>query len=188
MKIVAGKHRGRTLDAPASGVRPTAGRTREALFNILIHGGHTEDGASLVHGARVLDAFCGSGALGLEALSRGAAHVTFMDTDRAALAMVRRSLERLGETDAARVAMADATAPPPAQAPCTLALLDPPYDDALAAPALAALARQGWLAPGAVVSVESRAKDGAFAPPEGFRVIDERTYGAARLTLLVFEG
>jgi len=188
MKIAGGRHRGRALAAPATGVRPTAARTREALFNILAHGGLTPDGSSAVVDAVVLDAFAGSGALGLEALSRGAAHVVFWDTDRAALAAILAALDTLGETARAEVALADATRPPPARRPCTLALLDPPYDSGLAAPALAALAGAGWLAPGALVAVESRAKDGPFAPPPGFEALDDRTYGAARLTLLRWEG
>ncbi len=188
MKIAGGRHRGRTLAAPDTGVRPTAARTREALFNILAHGGFTDDGSSAIVDAVVLDAFAGSGALGLEALSRGAAHVTFWDTDRAALAAIRRALETLGETANAEVALADATAPPPARRPCTLVLLDPPYDEALAAPTLAALARAGWLAAHALISVESRAKDGPFEAPPGFALLDGRTYGTARLTLLRYTG
>ncbi len=195
MRIVAGKHRGRRLEAPAGRrVRPTADRAREALFNILDHGGWArsgteQGGGSILAGARVLDAFAGSGALGLEALSRGAAHATFMDRDRAALETVRRNAETLGEgRGSVSLVRADATDPPRADAPASIAFLDPPYGEGLAEPALTALAAAGWLADAALAIVELPAKAAAPEPPPGFTRLDDRTYGAARLVFLRYQG
>jgi 16S rRNA (guanine966-N2)-methyltransferase len=183
VRIVAGRYRGRRLEAPpGAAVRPTADRAREALFDLLI-GGRLTGGADPVTGVRVLDAFAGTGALGLEALSRGAAHATFMENDRAALATLRANVRALGAE--AAILRADALDPPPAPAPCALVLMDPPYGQGLAAPALAALARAGWVADGALCAVELAAKE-PFAPPAGFTPLDERRYSATRLMFLRF--
>ena len=184
MRIVGGRHRGRRLEAPAGlEVRPTADRTREALFNILEHGRFSADGTSPLPGARVLDAFAGSGALGLEALSRGAVHATFMDNNAIARSAVRANAKALGESARASILQADATTPPAAGVPCAVVFLDPPYRSGLATQALAALAARGWIADGAVCSVELATRE-PFAPPAGFAVVDERRYGKARLILL----
>ena len=179
MRIVGGKHRGRRLEAPAGdAVRPTSDRAREAVFNILAHGGHGDGGVSAVAGAVVLDAFCGTGAMGLEALSRGAARAIFVDNEPRSLV-------------AARVIAADATRPPPRpkDAPAaTLAFFDPPYAEAVAAASLAGFAARGWLAAGALCVVEEGARAGEFAAPAGFAVLEARRYGAARLTLLRYLG
>jgi 16S rRNA (guanine966-N2)-methyltransferase len=184
LRIVAGKHRGRGIAAPqGQSTRPTSGRTRESLFNILAHASWGEDGTSPLVEARVLDAFAGSGALGLEALSRGAAHVTFLDNDGPAIRLIGDNLRKLGETAAAKVIRGDATRPPPARGACDLILLDPPYRSGLAAPALAALSAAGWMAPGAIVTVEL-AHNEDLAVPAGFEAIDERRYGAAKILIL----
>jgi 16S rRNA (guanine966-N2)-methyltransferase len=184
MRIVAGKHRGRRLDAPAGlEVRPTADRTREALFNILEHGHFTPDGTSPLLDARVLDAFAGSGALGLEALSRGATHATFMDNNAIARSAIRANATALGETARISILQADATNPPAASASCSLVFLDPPYRSGLTEQALAALVARGWIADGAVCSVEDAARE-PFTPPPGFTLVDERRYGKAKLILL----
>ena len=204
MRIVAGRHRGRRLEAPAGmAVRPTADRTREAMFNILTQGklpwrapvgergaegqdapGHdSERRGNPLAGARALDAFAGTGALGLEALSRGAAFVTFMENQAAALAACRNNIALLEETARSQALRCDVLRPPPAPAPCDLVLMDPPYNQGLAAPALAALEAAGWLAPGALAVVELMAKE-PFALPEGFEALDERKYGKARLVFL----
>jgi 16S rRNA (guanine966-N2)-methyltransferase len=194
MRIVAGRHRGRRLEAPAGvTVRPTADRTREALFSILGQGklpwrpgakarGPGRQGNPLA-GIRVLDAFAGTGALGLEALSRGAAHVTFMENQAAALSACRNNIDLLEEAARSELVRCDVLRPPSAKAPCALVLMDPPYNQDLAAPALGALAKAGWLAPGALAVVELMAKE-PFTAPEGFEVVDERKYGRARLVFL----
>jgi 16S rRNA (guanine966-N2)-methyltransferase len=187
MRIVGGRHRGRRLVAPpGDAVRPTSDRAREALFNILSHGEFAAAGQPFA-GENVVDAFAGTGALGLEALSRGAARAAFIETDRAALSALRRNLAALDEEDAADVIAGDATRPPRAPYACALAFLDPPYRSELATPALTALATAGWLAPQALAIVEIAAKE-PFSPPSGFAMIDARVYGAARLVFLRHEG
>jgi len=188
MRIVAGRHRGRRLEAPAGGeIRPTGDWVREALFDILAHAAFAGGGGWTLVDAQVLDAFAGSGALGLEALSRGAAHAVFMDTATAALAAVRRNADRLGEGERVTLLRADPGKPPAAPAPAALVLMDPPYRSGLAAPALAALKAQGWLAEDAIAVVELAANED-FAPPPGFALADARTYGAAKLVFLAGEG
>lgn len=177
MRIVGGKHKGRPLAAPDGKIaRPTADRARESLFNILAH----SDWVAL-DGARVVDCFAGSGALGLEALSRGAGAVTFVENHPASLAAIRANLDTLREQG--RVMRADATRLPPAPAACDLALVDAPYGRELSAPCLASLAAQGWLAQGALAVVEVAARED-FTPPADFVLADQRVYGAARLIFL----
>lgn len=184
MRVTAGAHRGRRLAVPAGrDVRPTSDRARQALFNILEHGGFRDGGGSPVRDAHILDAFAGSGALGLEALSRGAAHATFMETAAPALEAIGRNVEACREEDSTEILRTDATRPPKARVPCMLAFLDPPYRKHLAAPALTALAAACWLADGAICCVELAA-DQDFTPPEGFEALDERRYGAARIVLV----
>ncbi len=166
-------------------MRPTSDRARQALFNILEHGGFVAGGGSPLRGATVLDAFAGTGALGLEALSRGAVRATFMDTGRAALDAIRRNVEACRETTHAALLRADATHPPRADAPCTVVFLDPPYHSGHAAASLAALAAAGWFAPGAICCVEIAA-DETCCPPSGFQTLDERRYGVAHIVLMRF--
>ena len=188
LKVVGGKHRGRSIATPeGSTTRPTSNRARESLFNILMHA-HWRDadshgGTSPLIDARVLDAFAGSGALGIEALSRGAAHATFLDNDATAIKLIGENLRKLGETGAAKVVRADATRPPPGRDPCDLVFLDPPYRSGQAAPALAALADGGWLKPDAIASVEIAGTEDLLPPPR-FETIDERRYGAAKIVIL----
>ena len=184
MRVIGGSWRGRRLDAPEGRtVRPTSDRAREAIFNILAHGAHTGGGGSPIPDARVLDAFAGSGALGIEALSREAAHATFLDSDPAAIAAVETNLSALKALDRAAVRRADCLSPPRAIAPCGLVFLDPPYGQGLAAPALAALAQAGWIAAGALCVVEQQ-HDEAFAVPDGFELLTARRYGKAKVTIL----
>src|SRR5438128_11106570 len=146
MRIVGGKHRGRRLLAPhGDTVRPTSDRAREALFNILSHGVFAGNGIPFA-GAAVLDAFAGTGALGLEALSRGAAQAVFFERDPEALAVLRENVRRLGEDARAQIMQCDATRPPRAGVSCAVAFLDPPYRSGLSAAALEATAAAGWLA------------------------------------------
>jgi 16S rRNA (guanine966-N2)-methyltransferase len=182
MRVVGGSLRRRALVAPEGrDVRPTSDRARQALFNILEH--HK---ARPLAEARVLDVFAGSGALGIEALSRGAAHCTFFENLGTALVAIRVNLSKLGLTGRTTVIGRDALHPGTAAGPhlpASLAFLDPPYRSGLAVPALAALAVGGWLAPKALVSVEIGARED-FVAPDGFSIVDERRYGAGRLMLL----
>ncbi len=184
MRVVAGRHRGRRLEAPPGrAVRPTADRLRETLFDVLAHNAYGPGGETLPEGARVLDAFAGSGALGFEALSRGAARATFLENDAKALATLRRNAATLGETERVEILARDATHPGPAVGPHALAVLDPPYGAGLAAPALTALAQGGWLLDGALCVVELAARD-AFIAPAGFAPIDQRRHGTTRILFL----
>lgn len=182
MRIVAGRHKGRALATPAGAdIRPTADRVRESIFNVLVHGLGVE-----LDGATVVDFFAGTGALGLEALSRGAAHAVFVETTRGALDTIKINIETLGERDRTQIVRRDATrlgAPPAGMTPATLAFLDPPYGQDLAAPALAAAADRGWLAPGAICVVELRRSE-KFQIPAGFIERDMRTYGGTTVRFL----
>lgn len=182
LRIIAGKHRGRKL-TPLSGgnVRPTAGRAREAIFNILAHAAFAR--RPVYEDAIVLDAFAGSGALGLEALSRGARFVSFMERDRTARAVLGANIAALSAARQTAVLSADALRPPRASAPASLVFLDPPYAEDWAAPALIALAAAGWLLPDAIAVVELSAKRD-LEPPAGFIRLDERRYGAAKIVFL----
>jgi 16S rRNA (guanine966-N2)-methyltransferase len=173
MRIVGGRLRGRTLTAPKSqAVRPTSDRLREALFNILAHAY-----GDPVTGARVLDLFAGTGALGIEAISRGAAFCLLVDDGAEARALIRQNVDTLGLGMVTRVFRRDATKLGPAYPvePFGLVFLDPPYRKSLAMPALAALRDGGWLVPDALVVVEEAA-DAEFAPPAGYEELERRTY------------
>jgi 16S rRNA (guanine966-N2)-methyltransferase len=184
MRIVGGKFRGRTLAAPKSqAIRPTADRLREALFNILAHAY-----GDPVMGARVLDLFAGTGALGLEALSRGAAFVLFVDDGTEARALLRSNVDTLGLGGACQIFRRDATRLGPAGpvAPFSLAFLDPPYGQGLAEQALVAARDGGWLSQGALAVVEEAA-GAEFAPPAGFEELERRAYGDTQLIILRFK-
>tara|TARA_R110000787_G_scaffold111262_1_gene220193 strand:- start:281 stop:856 length:576 start_codon:yes stop_codon:yes gene_type:complete len=184
MRIVAGRHKGRKIEAPEGrDIRPTSDRARESIFNILNHRGWGPGGTSPVAGARVLDAFCGTGALGLEALSRGAAHATFLDKSRVALAVCRANIGSLGETANASVLQGDALRPVRPGAPYALVFLDPPYREGLAGPALDALTAAGWLTESAICVVETAAKEDVV-PESAFETLETRKYGAAKITIL----
>ena len=177
MRIIAGRWRGRILHAPPGlDTRPTSDRAREALFSMLA--------ARLgrFEGLRVADIFAGTGALGLEALSRGAAHASFVEKDRAALAALRANLARLGADAMATVHPSSALSLARADRPHDLLFLDPPYGRGLAQPTLACLAAQGWIAPYALVSVET-SRDETLDMPD-FTTEAVRDYGKARLHLL----
>ena len=185
MRIIAGRHRGRRLLAPASAAttRPTADRVRQALFDMLWHAPWA--GRAAVEGARVLDAFAGTGALGLEALSRGAAHAAFLENDRAALSALRANIAACREAERCTVLAADALRPPRAEAPATLVFLDPPYGRGLVEASLLALSAANWVAPGALVCAEAEAAAASHAPPPpGFALLAERAHGPARVLFL----
>ena len=181
MRIVGGRLRGRPLAAPTSqAIRPTADRLRESLFNILVHAY-----GDPVTDARVLDLFAGTGALGLEALSRGAAFALFIDEGAQARALLRENVATLGLGGTTRIFRRDATklgAAHPIEA-FSLAFLDPPYGRGLAEEALASARAGGWLAPGALAVVEEAAKPG-FNVPEGFEELERRSYDDSALIML----
>jgi 16S rRNA (guanine966-N2)-methyltransferase len=181
MRIVGGRLRGRTLTAPRSqAIRPTADRLRESLFNILAHAY-----GDPVTGARVLDLFAGTGALGLEAISRGAAFALFVDDGAEARALLRGNVEALGLGGVTRIFRRDATRLGPAHPvePFGLVFLDPPYGKNLAAPALGSAHDGGWLAPDAMIVVEDSA-DAHFAAPEGFTERERRRYDDTEFVFL----
>ena len=181
MRIVAGRFKGRRLMAPEGNLaRPTADRARQALFNILEHSPLVE-----LSEARVVDCFAGTGALGLEALSRGAGHASFIESHPAALAVLGANIAALGMEGATTIHRTDATRPPAPARACRLALLDPPYHSGLAQPCLTALAAGGWLETGALAVVEVARNEDVAAPP-GFTLADQRLYGAARLVFFVY--
>lgn len=187
MRIVSGAHRGRTLKTPpGDATRPTSDRARQAVFNILEHAPWAPE----LHGARVVDLFAGSGALGFEALSRGAGFCLFVETDDAARGAIRENIDALGLFGQTRIHRRDATdlglRPSAMGEPFDLAFLDPPYRKGLGEKALAGLAAGGWLKPGAVVMIE-RASDEPDVVPAGYEALDARDYGAARVQFLRFK-
>jgi 16S rRNA (guanine966-N2)-methyltransferase len=181
MRIVGGRLKGRTLASPASrDIRPTADRLRESLFNILVHAY-----GDPIEGARVLDLFAGTGALGIEAISRGAAFALFVDNGAEARALLRNNVEALGLGGVTKVFRRDAADLGPAHPvePFSLVFLDPPYGKRLAEKALASLRDGGWLTPGAMLVVEE-AKVAGFATPEGFEELERRAYDDTELVFL----
>ncbi len=178
VRIVAGTWRGRALVAPpGAATRPTADRVRQALFDMLLHAAW--GGRESVEGVRALDVFAGTGAFGLEALSRGAAHATFIEHDRAALTALHANIANCRAQDRCDVLPIDALAVPPGQA-ASLVFLDPPYRSDLLAHALARLRIAGRIAPGALVIAETaRAKPPTTLEP----LLAERLHGAARLSI-----
>jgi 16S rRNA (guanine966-N2)-methyltransferase len=184
MRIVAGAFKGRGLVAPKGrDTRPTADRTRESIFNVLAHASW----APPLDGARVIDLFAGSGALGLEAISRGASFALFVETDPGARGAIRENADALGVMGITRIHRRDAQAlgekPAGLGNPFDLAFLDPPYRQGLVEPALARLGSGGWLAEDAVAVVET-AHDEPDVIVEGFATEDARRYGEAKVCFL----
>jgi 16S rRNA (guanine966-N2)-methyltransferase len=179
MRIIAGRFRGRPLMSPPGlDVRPTSDRARQAVFNIL------ENRVGGLRRRRVLDLFAGTGAMGLEALSRGAACAVFVEKADPAIAAIRHNIAKLQvPASEARVIRANAARLPRAAERYDLALLDPPYGSGLAVPAIESLQAGGWLEAGAELVVEAAAGE-TFAWPKGLETIDERRYGAARFWFL----
>ena len=181
MRIIAGRHRGRVLRAPeGAATRPTADRVRQALFDMLWHA--PWGGRTVVQDQLVLDAFAGTGALGLEALSRGAARVAFVDDGTKARALLRANIEKMQAMGTTDVWRRDATRLGPNRGPgYSLVFLDPPYHKGLGEAALASAIEGGWLAPGAVIVWEEGTPP---QPPDGFTRLDQRKYGDTLVTLL----
>ena len=181
MRVVGGRLKGRTLASPSSrDIRPTADRLRESVFNILVHAYDDP-----IEGARVLDLFAGTGALGIEAVSRGASFALFVDNGAEARALLRNNVEALGLGGVTKVYRRDAANPGPVHPmePFSLVFLDPPYRMKLAEKALVALRDGGWLRPGALLVVEE-ARDAAFAAPVGFEELERRAYDDTEFTFL----
>ena len=192
MRIIAGEHRGRRIVAPEGlTTRPMTDRVRENLFNLL---------GSLVDGARVLDLFCGSGALGLESLSRGAAHAMFIDTDKDAIAAAEANGRTLGLQERMRVLRRDVFRPgpwiaPPGGGAYTIVFVDPPYRMTDAereredlASMIRSLADLGCIAPGTVAMLRAKRGVETGTPWPGFDLHDERTYGTTTLYLMIRRG
>jgi 16S rRNA (guanine966-N2)-methyltransferase len=183
MRVVGGSLRGRPLAAPKSqSIRPTADRLRESLFNILIHAYDDP-----IKGARVLDLFAGTGALGIEALSRGSAFTLFIDDGAEARALLRENVATLGLGGVSRIFRRNATKLGPAHPvePFSLVFLDPPYGRGLAEQALDSARAGGWLVPDALIVVEE-AKKSAFTAPEGYAEIERRAYDDTEFVVLRF--
>jgi 16S rRNA (guanine966-N2)-methyltransferase len=178
MRVVGGRLRGRTLSAPKSqAIRPTTDRLRESLFNILIHAY-----GDPITGARVLDLFAGTGALGIEAISRGASFTLFIDDGAEARALLRGNVTALGLGGATRIFRRDATKLGPVYPvePFSLVFLDPPYGEGLGEKALASARAGDWLAANALMIIEE-AKLARFAVPEGFSELERRSYDDTEL-------
>jgi 16S rRNA (guanine966-N2)-methyltransferase len=180
VRIIAGRFRGRRLASLGKGdsaahLRPTADRVRESLFSMLDHRG-------LIAGARVLDLFAGTGAMGIEALSRGASAAVFVENGRTGAGLIRENMRSLGVAGEARLLRRDATRLGPVEGdPFDLVFLDPPYGKGLGERALDSARAGGWIAPGAHVVWEEA---GPMAPPEGFEPDDTRVYGGTHVTVL----
>ncbi|MBY0408467.1 MAG: 16S rRNA (guanine(966)-N(2))-methyltransferase RsmD [Rickettsiales bacterium] len=185
MRIISGKHKGRRIELSKEAtavVRPTSDFAREAIFNILAHSDLGTSGHPFVD-KDVADIFCGTGALGLEALSRGAKHVTFIDKSRDALTNAHFNAEKMHESDHVDFMHADGTKLPRARRPYAVIFLDPPYFLNLVTPALQSLRDGGWLAPDGIVVVEHGNKE-KIAFPTGYTLLDERRYGRAVINVL----
>lgn len=193
MRITGGEYRGRTLIVPkGEGVRPTSDMTRQAVFNLLVAGRFLAEVDFELDGAQVLDAFCGTGALGLEALSRGAAGCVFIDRDKASITSARQNAEKFRITEPLHFILKDTAkiGPKPAHIPAAeLVFIDPPYRKGLIVPALEALSQNGWLAPSAigVLESETRFADDELSPLP-FDLLDKRPYGDSVIRIVRYTG
>ena len=177
MHIIAGEFRSRKLLLPpATATRPTSGRARGAIFNII-----QSLGKEFIQQALVLDAFAGSGALGLEALSRGAAKATFIESNPGVIKILRQNILNLQVSPRCSVIQADASLPPKASHPVQLVFLDPPYGQGLEMPCLSALHKLGWISPQSLIILETSKEP---APTPEFIITDQRRYGAAVISFI----
>lgn len=190
MRIIGGRFRGTRLATPGSTaeqrqLRPTSDRVREAVFNMLAHGAYGEPAPP--EGRRVLDLFAGTGAVGIEALSRGASFAVFVENDPASRALIHENIERLHLTGATRVWRRDATRLGPCRgAAFDLIFADPPYGRDLGPAALCSARKGGWIAPGAVIVLEI-GRDEVMPELEGLGLVEDRNYGDSRILILVHE-
>lgn len=178
-RIIAGRFKARRLEVPEGlDVRPTTDRMRERLFSMLMHSRYPD-----LAGANVADLFAGTGALGLEALSRGAAHVTFVERARPSLDCLKRNIATLGAREEVSILPSDASKLPPARTAFDFIFMDPPYRMGLVRPTLDAIVAGGWLAEGGVIVCELAADDATEFPAE-LEVVDERSQGQQRVVFL----
>ena len=182
MRIIGGQHRGLTLAAVGKGdeaahLRPTSDRVRESLFNVLLGGKY----GNPIDGARVLDLFAGTGALGLEALSRGASFATFVDNGQVAQKLIAQNIAKCRRATDTKILTCDTAKLPPAHAPCDLIFADPPYGQGLGPAALRIAKATGWIAANALIVLEDNV---ALPAPPGFSKLDQRRYGDTWITLL----
>lgn len=185
MRIITGKHRGRKIEIGPDGgknIRPTSDMAREAIFNILTMGKM----GNVVADARVLDVFCGTGAFGLEALSRGAAHVTFVDKSRDSMAITRHNASTMKEEANCSFFLQDGTQLGKARGTYSLVFLDPPYSLKLIEPALKSLVTGGWLEKDAILVLEHDEKSNVSLP-ENFEMLYERRYGRAMVKVVEYK-
>ena len=196
MRVTGGKYRGKHMESSDdSGVRPTTSKMREVMFNLLQHGRYRNhedfivtDGFNIhnpIEDAYVLDLFCGSGALSIEALSRGAKHVTLVDQNRRTLSIARQNIANLGEEDNAWFLCWDSTRLGSARHPCHIVFIDPPYNKNLSAPALRNLTSHGWIQNGTLVVLELGKQDDVPTLP-GFYLLDDRVHDNTRLSILQY--
>lgn len=184
MRIVAGSFKGRRLLAPEGrDIRPTSDRARESIFNIIEHATFAPE----LKGGSAIDVFAGTGALGLEAMSRGASPVTFIDVDDLARATILKNAGTMGQGRSVTVLRLDATKMPPppriAGCPARFAFLDAPYNQDVSGPALLSLLGRGWVGTGSLCVVETPS-DKAFEAPRGYTMEDQRKYGRALVSFL----
>lgn len=179
MRVISGLYKGRKLITPLDDkIRPTSDRTRESIFNLLMHG---QFGGQQVIGQRVADICCGTGALGIEALSRGAIHCTFVDQTKNHLALAEQNVKHVGATQV-QFLLSDATRLPQAAEPCALILIDPPYENHIIPRIAASLREQGWVKSGSVMVTEVIFTND-MPPLEGYELVSERKYGKAKILI-----
>jgi 16S rRNA (guanine966-N2)-methyltransferase len=179
MRIIAGKYRGRKLETPSDmDVRPTTDKMRERVFSMLQHARYPA-----LQGANVLDVFAGTGALGLEALSRGASHITFVEKSPKSIALLNKNICAMKVAGNVTLIKSRATSLQAAPAACDIIFMDPPYGHGLLAPSIACLLEGGWLADGGVIVAEMKS-DENFEMPTGLAMIDERKQGIQRVVFL----
>lgn len=184
MHIFSGALKGRKILSPkGKTVRPTSGRTREAIFNILTHGNFLDGNKTAIENSNVLDLYCGSGALAFEAISRGASHAVCIDIENINLEMVRQNAQKMGIEKQITCIRSDSSNPPPARMACQLVFIDPPYATGLAEKTLKNIASTNWLADKAIIVMELDKKEDV-AIPEAFEALDERRYGITKLVIL----
>ncbi|MEE2955854.1 MAG: 16S rRNA (guanine(966)-N(2))-methyltransferase RsmD [Pseudomonadota bacterium] len=181
MRIIAGKHRGRNLSTISGNfLRPTSDRVRESIFNILTQGGKSLKNKDWVTNAFVLDGFAGTGAFGLEALSRGANHLTLMDNNQNALDTCHKNVVALNERSNTEILNTDCLNPPRTNKPCTLVFLDPPYFSGFSNSVIDSLEKTGWIADTAMIVFELEEKE-SFRCWDQAIVVEDRCYGNSRV-------